>query len=395
MKVDKQRVRRFFRSPVKVILLVIVVGLIIFRILLPGIVKRQVNKALNNIPGYHGSVADIDISLWRGAYVIDGLFLYKDGEKKPMLDFPVTDISIEWKSVFRGRIVSKIKMVGPKFTLYVTKNKLAPNQTPDGSDWTQALRKLVPININKLTIENGQFLYADIVESPDINLSVQNIELTATNLSNVVDKKQILPSDVIVHATSLGKGNLSITAKMNMLKQIPDMDVNVSLKNSDVTALNTVTLATAGFDFEKGRFELYSEFAVNNGYMKGYLKPMFHDIKIPDSLGKPNSNILKRLWEGVITFLGFVLKNKPKDSFATKIPIEGDLNNPRIKLWTLITNIFKNAFIRPFANKVDEDINFSDAGKSSDKKDKDKKQRDDKKPEKKKPEKEKPEKKKS
>ena len=161
--------------------------------------------------------------------------------------------------------------------------------------------------------------------------------------------------------------------KMNLIKQMPDMDVNVSLKNSDVTALNTVTLATAGFDFERGRFELYSEFAINKGYMKGYVKPMFHDIKIPDSLGKPNSNILKRLWEGAITFLGFVLKNKPKDSFATKIPIEGDLNNPDIKIWTLITNIFVNAFIRPFQSKVDDDIQFSDAGKKADNKKADRK----------------------
>jgi hypothetical protein len=151
-----------------------------------------------------------------------------------------------------------------------------------------------------------------------------------------------------------------------LIRQMPDMDVNVSLKNSDVTALNTITLATAGFDFEKGRFELYSEFAINKGYMKGYVKPMFHDIKIPDSLGKPNSNILKRLWEGAITFLGFVLKNKPKDSFATKIPIEGDLNHPDIKIWKLITNIFVNAFIKPFQSKVDDDIQFNDAGKKAD-----------------------------
>ena len=130
-----------------------------------------------------------------------------------MLDFPRTDISIEWKSIFKGKIVSKIKMISPKFNLYVTKNKLAPNQTPDSSDWTKALKDIVPININKLTVENGQFLYADIVESPDINLSIQNIALTATNLSNVVDKDKILPSDVHVNATALGKGNLIVNAQ--------------------------------------------------------------------------------------------------------------------------------------------------------------------------------------
>lgn len=363
MKLNKQYVCSFFKTRKRVIIFAIVIALIIFRLFLPLIVKNYVNRSLNRIPGYHGRVDDIDISLWRGAYVINGLHLFRDGNKNPTLDLPTTDISIEWGALFHGRIVSKVKMFHPKFNLYVTSNKLSPGEKPGKDDWTKALRDLVPIKINRFTVEDGEFLYADIVESPDINLSIKQISLTATNLGNVVDRSKILPSDVTVHAVSFGNGNLNVTANMNLLKEIPDMDVNVSLKNSNATALNTVTLATAGFDFERGKFELYSEFAINNGYLKGYFKPMFHDIKIPDSLGKPNSNILKRLWEGLITFVGFVLKNKPHDSFATKIPIEGDLNNPNIKLWTLITNIFRNAFIRPFKNQVDNDIKFSDASR--------------------------------
>jgi hypothetical protein len=69
-----------------------------------------VNRVLSEIPGYHGWVDDIDIALYRGAYVINGLHLYKNGNKQPMLDFPKTDISIEWKSLFKGRIVSEIEL---------------------------------------------------------------------------------------------------------------------------------------------------------------------------------------------------------------------------------------------------------------------------------------------
>jgi hypothetical protein len=361
MKWNKKYIHFFFKTRKRVILFSVIVALIIFRLFLPLIVKNHVNKVLNNIPGYHGSVDGIDISLFRGAYVINGLHLFKNGNKKPMLDFPKTDISIEWRAIFHGKIVSEVEMYHPEFNYYITPHKLSSKETPGQDDWTKALHKLVPIKINRYTVEDGKFLYADIVESPDISLSIQKISLSATNLSNVVDKSKALPSDVRMHAVSFGNGNLNVTANMDLLKKIPDMDVNLSLKNSNVTALNTLSLATAGFDFEKGQFELYSEFAIHNGYLKGYFKPMFHNIKIPDSLGKPNSSVVKRLWEGVITFFGFVLKNKPKDSFATKIPIEGNLNDPDIKLWTLITNIFRNAFIKPFMNEVDNDIQFKDA----------------------------------
>ena len=307
MKWNKEKYRRFFFGTRKrTILFCIIIAVIIFRLFLPLIVKNHVNKVLNRIPGYHGGVEDIDISLYRGAYVIHGLRLYKNGNKKPMLDFPTTDISIEWRALFHGRIVSEVDMDHPVFNYYITPNKLSEKETPRQDDWTKALDKLVPFKINHFTVEDGKFLYADIVESPDINLLIEKISLSATNLGNVVDKSKALPSDVKINAVSFGGGKLGVTAKMNALKKIPDMDVNISLQKSDVTALNTVSKATAGFDFEKGQFELYSEYAINNGYLKGYFKPMFHNIHIMDSLGKPNSSVFKRVWEGVITFFGFV-----------------------------------------------------------------------------------------
>ncbi len=367
--------RFFFKTRKRTILFAILLALIIFRLFLPLIVKNYVNRVLNRIPGYHGWVDDIDIALYRGAYIINGLHLYKNGNKQPMLDLPKTDISIEWHSIFHGRIVSEIEMYDPKYNYYITANKLSANEKPNQQDWTKALHKLVPIKINHLKVVNGRFLYTDIVESPDINLAVNRITLITTNLSNVVDKNKALPSDLIIKGVSFGQGSLTITAKMNALKKIPDMDVNVSLERSDVTALNSLTLSTAGFDFEKGQFELFSEFVIHDHYLKGYFKPMFHNIRIPDRFGKPNSNIIKRVWEGLITFFGFVLKNKPKDSFATKVPFEGDLSNPNIEIWPLIKNIFRNAFIKPFQNAVDNEVNFSDASaksKTTDKK-KDKK----------------------
>ena len=364
MKWNKRKVRSFLKSRKGIIILAVLAALIIFRLFLPLIVKNYINnRVLNHIPGYHGHVDDVDIALIRGAYVINGLTLYKNGNKKPMLDFPKTDISIQWGAIFHGKIVSEIKLYEPRLNYYITPNKLSGKETPGKDDWTAALKKLVPIKINRFIVEDGEFLYADVAKGPDIDLAIKKIDLTATNMSNVVDKSKVLPSALELHGESFGNGNLEITANMNLLKEIPDMDVNLSLRNSNVTSLNNASRAIAGFDFTKGQFNFFSEFAISNGYLKGYLKPMFSDIKLQDSAGQPNSNVFKRVWEGVISFFGFVLKNKPKDSFATKIPIEGNLKDPKMKIGTLITNVFRNGFISPFKKQVDNDIKFSDAAR--------------------------------
>src|SRR4051812_32088687 len=77
-KTNKYR-QFFFKTRKRTILFCVVLALIIFRLFLPLIVKNYVNKVLAHIPGYHGWVDDIDISLYRGAYVINGLHLYKNG----------------------------------------------------------------------------------------------------------------------------------------------------------------------------------------------------------------------------------------------------------------------------------------------------------------------------
>ncbi|WP_232829173.1 hypothetical protein [Aureibaculum luteum] len=53
---------------------------------------------------------------------------------------------------------------------------------------------------------------------------------------------------------------------------------------------------------------------------------------------------------------------------ATKVAIEGDLNNVNSKTWTTITNISRNGWIHAFENVIDNDIDFKYAKKEKNKK---------------------------
>ncbi|HAJ81870.1 MAG TPA: hypothetical protein DCO64_05460, partial [Zunongwangia profunda] len=75
---SSKRKRRHLKKKRYIAPVIILGALIVFRLFLPLIVKNYVNKTLNNIPGYHGHVEDIDIALWRGAYTIDSLVLIKE-----------------------------------------------------------------------------------------------------------------------------------------------------------------------------------------------------------------------------------------------------------------------------------------------------------------------------
>ena len=218
---NKKKKRRHLKKKRLWLPITIIVLLIVARLLLPYFVKNYVNKTLANIPGYYGQVEDIDIALWRGAYVIHGLYLNKlDGVTQvPFLNFEKTDISIEWDAILDGKIVSEIEMTNPHIN-YVFEDQQATSEDGDADidDWTKALTDLVPIDVNRLQVTNGKLAFVQLATEPNIDLYLDQVNLSATNLRNVKEKQRILPSDVTANAISIGQGKVDLKGKINLFK---------------------------------------------------------------------------------------------------------------------------------------------------------------------------------
>ncbi|TSE09150.1 DUF748 domain-containing protein [Aquimarina algiphila] len=363
MKETKKR--SLYKNKRFVIPVLITMILIIGRLLLPYYVKKYVNNVLADIPGYYGQVTDIDISLLRGAYVIDGLYLNKIdvGSQVSFLDFEKTDISIEWRSIFKGKIVSEIILTRPKFTYIFEDHKKNNLEDPELNDWTKALTDLVPIDINRLEVINGKAAFVQLSANPNIDLHLDQIDLEAKNLRNIARTDKELPSSVKATAVSIGGGTVKLNGKMDLVKTIPDIDISFSLEEAKVTSLNDFTNHYAGIDFNNGEYSVYSEVAIADGFLKGYVKPMLTDARL---IGREDG-FLDTLWEGFVGFFKFALKNHKTNTLATKVPLEGDLNTVESNIWVAIFNIFENAWIKAFKGMTDNSVNFEDAKKAADK----------------------------
>jgi len=353
---------RFNKKRYKIPIIIITI-LVVVRLLLPFAVKKYVNGVLADIPGYYGQVSDIDISLLRGAYVIDNLYLDKidAGSKVPFITLEETDISIEWKSLFKGRVVSEIIMTRPQFIYVFEDQQQDETEDPDLEDWTKALTDLVPIAINNLKIIDGKAAFVQLAADPNIDLNLNQINLNATNLRNVVRNNSELPSELNGTAVSIGQGRVTLNGKMDLVKQIPDMDMSFALEDADVKSLNDFTNYYAGVDFAEGHFSMFSEIAIADGFLTGYVKPLLKDSKL---ISATQDGFLNTLWEGFVGFFKFVLKNKGNNTLATKIPLSGDLNAVETKVWPSVLNIFKNGWIEAFKGVIDNDVTYEDAEKA-------------------------------
>lgn len=351
--------KKWSRKSVK-ILVGIIVFLVAVRIALPYVVLHYANKTLANMDGYRGHVNDIDIALFRGAYVLDSIYLNKydslNGKETDFFSSSAIDLSVEWKALFHGSIAGELEFDKP--ILKFTKDKVEPKDVQgDSTDFRQLLDKFMPLEVNRFQINNGSIRYTDNGSSPKVDIGMTNVQLVALNLKNSYDSATLLPATVTASA-NVYEGTLDFNMKLNPLAEEPTFDMNAKIDNTNLVLLNEFFQAYAKIDVNKGTFGMYTEVAAKDGGFKGYIKPLLKDL---DILGKEdrNDNILRKTWEAIAGGVGQVFRNHAEDQVATKIPFEGRIENPKANIWITISNTLQNAFIRAIQPSIDNEINIA------------------------------------
>lgn len=79
---------------------------------------------------------------------------------------------------------------------------------------------------------NGKLAYVQLSADPYIDLSINDLELTATNLINVVEREKILPSSISATGISFGGGKVSLEGNLNLIKETADMDISFFFRES-------------------------------------------------------------------------------------------------------------------------------------------------------------------
>lgn len=342
-------------------ILIVIAVLAIVRLYLPTLVTNYVNKTLSELPEYAGSISGVNICLLKGEYRIKDLVIDKKGneDSRPLVSVPAVDLSVQWSALRHGRIVGEIEATDPVLNIIMVEadSESPRSQTGAEVDWTQPIKDLMPLEINRFTITGGRIAYLDPVQSPPIDIFVNDLEITATNLSNTNDLEHPLPSKIVATGSSIGGGKMYLTTRINVLQVMPDLDYEFKFEGIELKALNDFTDAYAALDFEGGTVDLYSEMAIKKGNIEGYFKPVLNNIDLIN-FKEDIKNPLKLIWEGFASLVLELFENQRKDQFATKVPLTGNLDQPETKVWPTILNVLKNGFVEAFKKRVDGTIEY-------------------------------------
>ncbi len=349
-------------------LLLIAAGVIVRVVFLEAWVTAYVNHTIDKNQLYDGKIDDVEINLWKGEYSIHNIRLLKKTGNvvAPFFDCKRLDIAVEWRALTHGTVKAKVLAESPEinFVAGPTEGDSQTGTVGGGGPWLGILRDLAPFEINSAEVHNGSVHFKAYHREPVVDIYLDQLNVQVTNLTNIEDRLNPLNARVDVTGRAMDSGKFECHVKLNPFSYKATFDLALRLTNLDVSKLNPFTKAYGDFDFETGYFDLVVELTSKNGLLEGYTQPMFRNMKIfgPKDF---QGDVFNGFWQALLGVGNLVLQNQPRDQFATRIPLTGQIDAPTPDVVPTVLNVLRNAFIRAYlprleGNPVDLDgLNFS------------------------------------
>lgn len=339
------------------LLLGVILLLVAVRLALPWLLTRVVNQRLAEMPGHYGVVGDIDLSLFRGAYRFNDFTIRERGDDgHPVFSVKSADLSLAWRDLVRGRVVSDVVLDAPILRLARRPGLDSDPAPPPREDWRKLVQDLAPIEITRLVIHGGSLDYADLGREPPLTVGLAKLEARFDGLANrLVPGGDEFPARGELTAEVEGGGTLQARARAAPLESPPRIEAEAQLREIHLPALNPFLHAALGIDVSAGTLDVAAEFRTADGYYEGYLKPLAHGIRYKDLPGHPRSP-LKTVREAVAGAASAILKNDDTEKVGTRVPFSGNFNDTEVGRWPAFVTLLRNAFGQAIRDGVDGSV---------------------------------------
>lgn len=209
------------------------------------------------------------------------------------------------------------------------------------------------LNVDEVRVIQSELGFVSKAKQPGYRVFLKDASLTLKNFSNQSEER---PGVAAVRGKFMGDGDARADVKFQADPKGPDLDLTVAIEPTDMRLMNDLFRAHGNFDVVRGLFSFYSEIMVRDGIVKGYMKPLFKDADVYDNRQDKEKGIFRKLYEGVVGGISWLLQNTPRDEVATQITISGKLSNPETSTWETIIGLIQNAFFKAILPGFEREI---------------------------------------
>lgn len=214
----------------------------------------------------------------------------------------------------------------------------------------------VLIRLDLLEIKRSNLGFINKGAKPDYRVYIDETELNVTNVSNHLTEGM---TEAKLKGKFMGSGNLGANAVFRPQKKGPDLNLAVSIEETELKTMNDLLRAYGNFDVAAGNFSFFMELAVKEGDVTGYVKPLFKNLKVYDRRQDKEKSTFRKLYERLIGGVSNLLENRPRREIATRADLSGRIEDPKANTWDTVVRIIENAFFKAILPGFEKEVSQS------------------------------------
>jgi len=317
------------------------------RALLPILVEHRVVAALARNERYAGSFDDVDVSVLRLAYSIEGLRLVKRNGRVPVpfVTAPRVEYAVDRNALVRWKIAGTIAIDSPSLNL-VDGPTEEVRQGPTGVDWRITMRKLFPTSVNRIDVHDGTIHFRNFHTVPEVDVYLEDVELAVSNL--VLRKGKTGSGVVGLHGTGVPMKSGSIEGDFTLYRNTrePSFDCTLAIRGAQLAEWNSLLRAYGGLDVESGSARVDAALRARDGELLGHVTPSLAQLVVLDfSKEFGEQSVLTSVGESLIDLGALLLRDRKRHVIEARIPISGTIRNPIRDDWASVRSLLQDAFV--------------------------------------------------
>jgi hypothetical protein len=198
------------------------------------------------------------------------------------------------------------------------------------------------IRIERVTVIDSEFGIVHAGVAPPYRVFFSHMSVEMKNFRNRLKEKA---AELQLKGAFMGTGTFEARGMFRPETHAPDFDLSVRLTGVQAKMLNDVLRAHGNIDVVDGELSVYAQFKVQNGGIRGYVKPLIRRLNVYDTDQERGKDVFHKLYEGTLDAATSVLENR-RDEAGTIVQVSGEVRQAHVDTWQAASNLIKNAFFQ-------------------------------------------------
>lgn len=332
----------------RIALLVVVIVLGV-RIAIDPLAARFTQRGLDAMDGYVGSFEDVSFSVIKLDYRIRGLVIRGSDEPAthdPLVVADEVHARVLWRNLLRGTVLGTARITGAR--VFVPFDRAAeaeaPATAPNPRRIDEIVQSVVPIRLERVELRDCAISIGIRGSATENRLRFDRIEAAIENFTTRRALDEGRPMTLALRCELQSSGQLSAFLSIEPLAARPTFAGEARLDSLDLDDLHGFLITALEQDIvPRGTFEMFASFQCAEGHVTGGVKPL---LRHPDTQAVDDDWIAQ--FVEVFTDAGLALfsdRVPQREAAAAIIPLEGDLTDVGVDVWSSIVSVLRNAFV--------------------------------------------------